>query len=570
MALTELIYPTFAQLDADRLAALKELLLTVLQTYQPDIDLRRGTIHDLVLHPRALLTAQNEQAVLDALNSGSLSELIADPASAAPAAVDRTLGNYRLQRRAATLATGVVAIVVDRLTPVIVASGSVFTISGVEFVTDRVYAARTDESSVVAANDRLLTLTSSNDYLFTVTVVARVAAAAGNVRRGATATPANEPLGFVRAYADTDFSGGADAETNAELLARQQAGLAVRAWSNRPAIEAVMRDYTITTTTDNTDGTTTTTLTQPFAGLKAMSLVGMGDAEQLRDKHTLWPIATGSRADLYVRTEATYQTLRVRKTATLVTKVGAVGTWQLGLARADAPGYYEITKILLTTDDQEASGFAVAVETRSRDMSGSGWLPDVAADVESVYTRYQAATVQFADTTTNATGLTVGVAQQDYDVVLRIMPLIADLQDFWTDVNRRPPAGDILIKAAVPCFVSVAVTLNVRRGTTVDTAAVQAAVAVAINALSFTGSLPASLLNQTLHNLLGAALLSTAGMTLNGRLLRPDGTTASLTSATVLTVPDEPDNMVTGKTVAFLTEDAAVGITVVPVDMPGA
>lgn len=569
MTITTLTYSDLADLDADRLVALEEVAAAVLAENDPDVDLRRGAVKDLLLHPRALLMAQNEQAVLGALNSGSLAALVADPTLATDeGAVDRVLGNYGLTRRAAAVATGQVTLVLDTLTPAVIPSGSVFTLNGLSFVADRTYAARTSSLQVTGAGDRLLTLTGANDYAFTIGVVASLAGSTGNVRRGTTATPASAPVSFLTAYAATDFTGGADAETNTQLLARQQAGLAVKAWSNRAGIEAVIRAATVDVVTTNSDGTTTTTQALQFPTLDVISVIGMGDAEMLRDKHSLFPVAGGGRADLYAKTDRTYQTVTVRKTASLISKVGSVGTWQFGLGRADAPGYYEVTGVLLTTQDASSAGFPLATEVRSIDLSGTGWKPDVTVVAEGVYSYYQAATCSFVDTVTDATSLLVG-ATKDYDVVVRLMPQLAELQLLWNDVSRRPTMGDVLAKAPIPCFTSVSFTLNVRRGSSVTTSVVQSAVADVVNSLGFAGSLPASLLAQTLHTLLGDALVSVSGMQLTGRLRRPSGTVSFPSSPTLLTLPEESTEMLSGRTAVFLTDPNSVSVTVATVDAPG-
>jgi hypothetical protein len=546
----ELEYPSLEDLDTARVTALKEVMTSVAKAYQPDVDLRRGVVQDQVITPRALLSAATEQAVLTALNSGSLSEAIADPAAADSAALDRVLGNYRITRAPATIATGAVSIVVSSLSPTVIAKGTAFVISGQTFLTTQSFAARTDAELVISDSDRLL-VTVSGGYSFSVDVSSSAVGAAGNVKRAAVATMANPPAGFVRAYATRDFVGGSDEETNTALLARLQAGLAVRAWSNRPSVEAVIRNE------------------EQFAGLKSLSVIGFGDAEMLRDQHSIFPISTGGRVDLYARLADTYQTVQLSCTATLISKVGSLGTWQFGITRDDAPGYYEITKILPESQDESFPGFQPSSDVRSHDVSGGVWTPDVTTAAEAAFSRYQASVVQFSDTVTNATSLTVGVSQATYSVIFRLMPGIDDLQDFWNDIDRRPTASDVLVKAPVPCFTSTSFTLNVLRGYTVDTAAVQLAVVDAINGLGFAGSISASYLNQVLHNAV-SGLVSISGLNLSGRIRRPDGTNVFLSGTTGITVPNDPSNGVTNRTVAFMTESELVAVTVVTVDTPGA
>lgn len=556
MALT---YPAIADVDPERLARLKELFAAAVQDLNPSLDLRRGLVHDNVLHARALLAAVSEEAVVNALLATSLAELVADPTLGDEDAVDRALGNYRMTRLPAAPAVGEVAVVVEELVGTVVPGGTAVTISGQAFTVDRSYSARTSEDQVVGPGDTLMREVTGG-YLFTIGVEADDDGTAGNVRYGATASLGASPPGFVRAFAAADFTGGADAETNAALLGRWSAGLACRGWSNRPSIEAAMRDHA----EEDEDGDTV----RPFERIKAVSVVGYGDAEMTRDRHALWPVSGGARADLYLRSEDSYATVRVTKTAALVSKVGALGTWQVGLGRDDAPGFYEILKVLLPDADPSAAGFTVTSEVRGTDLTGDDWKPDVPTTAEGAYSRYQTAVLQFEDTETNATALSVG-ATAEYDVLVSAMPLVGDVQDFWNDLSRRPTSGDVLVKAPVPCFTSVSLTMQVSQGTEVDEDEAKQTVATAVAAAGFSGRVAASAIGQTLHAAY-PGLVTVSGVSFVGRVRKPSGAEVVITGTDDLVVVPDPDENVGARTVAFLTAADDVSVSVVTLSTPGA
>jgi len=149
--------------------------------------------------------------------------------------------------------------------------------------------------------------------------------------------------------------------------------------------------------------------------------------------------------------------------------------------------------------------------------------------------------------------------------VLRGMPQVDAAQDYLGGREVRPPMSDVLAKAAVPCFTGVSMTLNVKTGSPVDVPAVQAAVAAAVNALGFSGGVAASLIAQVVHDAVGPALVSITGTGLTGRVRRPDGTSVYLADPSHLVAPDDPANMVTAQTVAFLLGATDVAITLLPV-----
>jgi hypothetical protein len=70
------------------------------------------------------------------------------------------------------------------------------------------------------------------------------------------------------------------------------------------------------------------------------------------------------------------------------------------------------------------------------------------------------------------------------------MPKILELQQYLCDRDRRPPTGDVLVKAAIPCFVTVGCKITMTPGvTSPSVAAVKAAIATAINQLGIVSQL---------------------------------------------------------------------------------
>lgn len=543
---TNVTLPRFDQLDQALVDQYRKLFIAILQEYNPQLDLqKKGPLHELVLHARAVLSAAQEARLQTVFKSGSLLEIAKDPSLADADTVDRVLSNFRLTRRPGASAAGQVTIVLSSQTPVVIPQGTVFTLKGLTFVATATFAARTSGQNLLSPNDRLLVPVPSG-YAFAVDVRAVQPGAAGNVTYGTAAIVAQPPPRFVKAYAAADFAGGADPETTTQLLNRLTASLAAQGWSSRSGVEALLR------------------ASPALAGLKALSVIGFGDPEMRRDRHSLWPGSLGGRCDLYLRTDD-LKTVVLTKQATLVAKQGALGTWQMGIARDDAPGYYEVKSVLPAGSDPASGTLTVTQETRGLDLSG-GVAPDVATALEAAYSRYQTAVLQFADTLTDATALPLNTTQQSYTLALKTMPLLAAAQDYLGQPQARPPGGDVLVKGPVPCFLTVTFTANVRRGQAAPTmAALQRAVADFVNGLGFPGQLTGSAIAQVVHN----AAPAVSGLTLMdllGRVRKPDGTMIFMHSGDSLTVPDLPDDGVTARTVSFFLDPNDVGVTLVTVD----
>ena len=517
--------------------------------YNPNVDLKRGPTQDLVLTIKAALDTATQTNIDLIRQSNSLLAINENPALADTDTVNRLLSNYGLTRNPGAKASGQVTIVLSALVPTIIPAGTVFTINGQTFQPNMTYAGRTSSNSVVNPGDVLIQPFGTG-YGFTISVTATTVGAAGNVSAGSVATLSVNPTNFTTAYAAADFTGGQDAETNADLLARQQSGLGAKVWGNRATIDAQLKAQ--------------------FPGISATSVVGFGDPEMLRDTHSIWPGHTGGRSDVYVRTSPVWVGVTLVKTATLISVSGTLGTWQFTIARDDAPGYYQVDRILLPNVAPNNPGFTPSSDVRGYDLSVDAthtYFPDIVSPLEAAYGRYQTATVQFVDTVTNAGALAVG-ATASYTVICRTMPLIGAIQDFLGLRVNRPPMGDVYVKAAVPCFTTISLTLNVQSGTVVPVAAVAAALASAVNGLGFAGTIAGSLISQVAHNTVGAGLVSVSNLLMTGVIRGPDGSTTSISSSVSLTFTNNPAIMTTTQTVAFLLNPANVAITVVNVSVP--
>lgn len=539
--------------EADVLAAREELLQLLSEAY-PLADFRGGVLSDIVLELNAALATHSRAQVGVAMRSASLLEINLDPALAEDALVDRVLSNYRVERQEGTTAEGDVVIVLDTLTTASVGSNTLFAGNGQEFRTTTAYTAKVSADAVLSDTDRLLTPLGDGTYGFTVPVVAVETGVAGMLKRGTTLVASVPFQHYVQSYAAADFVGGFDAETNAALVAKLAAGMAVHAWSNRATVDALLRH-------------------QPdFSRILQTSLIGYGDAEMQRDQRSIFPISTGGRTDLFVRTQELPRSLSLTKTATLMATTEAGGVWQLTIARDDAPAMYDVTWVARAEDGATSQGYEVVADVRGSSMptpeETDEYLPDVVSGLEATYSAYQSVVIQILDTDTPTGSLEVGVSQQDYSLVVRALPLIAELQEYLTRRSVRPPQCDVLVRAPVPCFLGLTLDL-VKRSTTPtpDTEAIKQALTRAVNQLGFPGQLLSSQLSDAIYAELDEGV-SVGRIDMHGRLRLPDGDFIRLRSFDTLTIPDRPELFTSGRTTAFLLDPADINISIVASTTP--
>jgi len=533
-------------LDAADVAALQDEFSQLVAERHPEIETIRGPFHDLISYfAGGISGGVNQEEISRLQQSMSLAAIEANPALADDDYVDAVLSNYGIARKTGNKATGEVTIVVSVDETNVISGGLIFTASGVQFQVDRAYTAVPSTTASVGSSERILQPLGDGTYSFTIDATALVIGDDGNISRGTQLVPVAPPDNYVTSYAATDFTGGTDTELNAALLQRLQLGIAAKVMQGRVNIEALIKSQSA------------------FEDTLKYSIVGYGNPEMLRDQHGIIPISSGGRIDIYARTSPLPQTLALTKNATYMAATADGGIWQFSIDKDDAPGFYEVVQVILPSDPADTSGFEITSDVRGLDLPDDQFAPDLLTAVEGAYTRYQTAVIKFEDTTTNHGSLTPGTSKQDYTVGILTMPLIGDLQTFCNRADVRHLASDVAVKAAVPCFLSINLEIQIGSETTAPTTdEIKTALAGAVNNLGFPGQLHASIIHDVVHNYL-TSRQAVGAIDLHGRIRRPDGTNQIIRASDVLRIPDDPGNLVTGNTVAFILDVNDIGISVV-------
>ena len=542
-----------SELDSDMVNQEDELLAEMLQEDNPSINAKQGVFRDYLGHYGGVLGAKNQTEAQRLRRSQSLREVQLDPGLADEHTVDNIASNYRVTRREGGTAGGAVTVIVDTLAAMTIATGTLFEAQGKQFTTTQPFTARTTSADVVAENDRLLTPVGDGTYSFQISVVALEVGSGGNLAKDTLFAVTPLPLNYVKSLASEDFIGGVDAEGNQDLIDRFVEGMAAKAFSGRENMIAAIKEQ------------------EAFANIVADSIIGMGDQEMLRDQHSIFPGSTGGRVDWYIRSQPLYRRYGVTKTAVLVEQTAdGYGIWQVSFGRDEYPGLYDV--LVQPSDDSSYSGsFEVTEYIRAADMtalaSGDGFLPDIESSLEAAFSRFQSVVVRFKDDRTASGGLTVGSSSGSYSLTVRAMPLIAEMQDYALRRRVRNVMGDLLVKAPVPCFLSLTFNIELRPGqATPDTDEIAESLASLVNYYGFAGRLPASALSDLVHNYLEAGT-GLSAIDMFGRILKPSGDVRYLRSTEVLEVPDEASEMSTRRTVAFMLDPADVSISVLTPDV---
>ncbi len=421
-----------------------------------------------------------------------------------------------------------------------------FEANGFQYLATATFIGRISAAQILGSNDRLLVPLSNGNYAFTIEVEAVDIGADRKLNAGDLIVPNRAVVNYVTSYATSSFEDGTNTETNEELINELQLGVAAKTLSNRTNMRAYLRSL------------------PQFESVTNQSIVGCGDPEMLRDKHTIFPTLTGGRVDWYIRGQSALQRKTVAVVATCMSVSTLTGTseWQFAVPATTLPGFYEVDKIRKATDSAVVSGFGIVSDTRYTALPASGFSPDIATAEESAYSAFQSAIILFTDTVTSVADLAVGqTAEYVYEITGT--PHVRELQDLVSSRDIRHYGADALIKAPVPCFVSVTLTINkAADDVSPSLEPIRSAIVTAINSVDFQGVLPGSLIVDTVHNYLQGRLNVTE-LDLLGRIRMPDGTIKYLRSDDALIIPELPGKMVTSKTVQFFAEAIDVNLNVI-------
>ena len=336
--------------------------------------------------------------------------------------------------------------------------------------------------------------------------------------------------GFVRAEAYGSFSSGRAVETDKQLIAKIKSNLGNTRFESSAGIAR--------------------RFAQEFPNFQALSVVGANDSEMLRDKSNPLGIATFGKADVYVRSGLGLTSSMFTKTAT---KIGST-TWELFITNTDAPGFYNVASIIPVTSAFDLTGTLVPTSTTYDYALYPGQRNnEVVSATTARFTKYQTARITF--TYEDSPNAAIG-SQFEFEIHVNRQPDLTAMQDLLLLDDTRLACADYLVKAVVPCLVSLDISLIKRRATdtyeSLNLAKLKQDLFTYINSIPFGGELHASNLVDICHNY--DIKRVDLPLTMTGNILCPDGTTTTIVNSDVLTIPNLPTKGVTPKTTGYFIE----------------
>jgi len=544
---------TISDLSTDAVQQSEAFLIQFLQDQYPSLDLTEGRVlRNLLIRPAAIFHALNQTNIDQLRQSMSLQAIEANPTIATEETVDAVLSNYRVTRDDGAKATGQLVVVIRDLVATTINAGTLFVADGLTFVNTVAFVGVTTQSVILTDANRLITKRTDGYYSFVIDIEAAEVGPQYELRRNTRMTTTGTIPNLIDLYTLDDFSGGRSQESNQDLIDRFQLGIAPKVFSGRTQIEALMRETVV--------------------GLKAVSIIGFSDAEMQRDRHNLFAISTGGKADIYAQTAANPVEIIITKQAVLVDAENSI--WQISIGRDDAPGYYKIVAILPENSSLADSSFEILSEVRGLDLTpdGSYFTPEIFSLIEGAYSRYQTAVVRFVDTTPLTDGTSSSSSSssgpvtvlRNYSVRVLAMPNIHELQNLSNTRSVRNPQADYLVRAPIPIFCTIDMTLNYKFDADIpDVNAVKQSLADRVANLGFDmGQLPASIVFDAVQNVMATrGTLTISPLDMLGILRKPTGELLQMRSSNALIVPDLPEEEITSRTTLFYLPVDAISVT---------
>lgn len=526
----------FNDVSSSLMADYEELLRGYYSELRPDADVSTGSVlYELVIRPAAYIYARNEVA-LEALRTQYSLKLLSETPNPDSTLAENLAANFRVERRSGTPGSGSIAVYTTQTNDVYFPEGTTMVAGDVTVEVLKTYVGTMDDEGLEDTDTlsyKKFIKTGPDEYAFMIPV-STVDPTSTVVAEGVPAVLTGSNPQVSRMVVASAISGGSDEETTADLVDRAMHGVTAKIPSGKAHIEALLKEQTKVIVRD-------------------LAVVGMGDAEMLRDKNNVFLLSTGSRVDVYTRTSQLPATLTIQKKATRLTST----TWSMFFERDEAPGWYYIAKIAHATNPKEITNQEeLNIEFLYQQVPNG---PEVFSGVTARYSPYQTARVEFS-----YPALPEG--DDEFLVSLVYMPQLDDLQEMITAPSIRNKQQDNLIKGAVPAYTGLDLTIKATADTSdIDLSEVQNTLATFINKLPIgRGFLSVSDLAVCLNTAYPALTLSfPAKLSLVTYL--PDATTQHVTTTEgVIYMYEDTSQGVSATNTAFFcrAEDITINIEV--------
>lgn len=512
----------------------------------PSIDISPGSVISELLVKVAATLHNPIKNDIDALKqTDSVVNALASPEETYSDVITNIASNYNVARNEGNKATGNLKLIINSGDTFYVQKGAQFyqPVLKLSFQTTGTYKVTTKPTLV--GDVQLKRINQSSLYYCIIPVEAMDIGSSYRLQDQTSLGLGNGTQidNFVDAKVYGNFTGGLNKETDKELISRFKTGLTHKTLLSKDSIFYHLKEL--------------------YPSLRDISLVTANDQEMVRSKQNVFGISTLGMVDVY--TKSTFG-LATAKLSVIGTKT-ATTAWSISLGKDDSPGFYKIISILPQGTD--LTGSLEFTASYDYDTAGYEITNLLNNKYEARFTKYQTAEVDvlFDETSIDDRSEEVAVGTQEFfDVLVSLQPNIKEIQDSLLSADSRIACADYLVKAALPCFVTVNLKLT-RNDPTVDFPVdlLKQDIYNYINSLDFGEPLHASAIINLCHkyDIKNVQL----PLRLTGDIFSDHSTVVKITSSDVLEIPTKLSVGISPKTTVFISNyfaqsaDPGVNIT---------
>jgi len=522
-------------------------------TYQ-DLDFSAlSSLNDLNVRPQAQIFLVIQSLINQFNATNTLSKVIQSPSTASSAIVDALLSNFSVSRVAGTSANGFIKVsILGSPSSLSIQSSYTFsTVDGVVFSPTINYIATATPD---LSNPSQIQLYPDQSGTQSFAIVPATAVSTGAIYNIPQYTPLSsaQVYNFVSASAFSAFSGGSDAETDAQVVSRLIPALSVRNLASPLSIEQTLRDN--------------------FPYILQINVQGITGDLMTRNSHNIFGVKSGSFCDVYVKTAVSISEVPIEKTATKIISGDAstadfqdyVGKYVVQVSVGDIPGMYDVSRVTPQAANL-LSTYTILKKVRgvNATIPSGQTLHSITTVAEGFYSSYGYEYVVFdpvVDPNPGGNYIPVTV----YGITT---PGIGDIQGFVNSNSNQVALVDTLIKAYVPCIISTSeIKVRVKAGAT-TALNLQSDVINYINSINpSTDQLRVDGIIATIYK--DPAVLSVdTPILITGTILAPDqnATEVVVSTQSILGIPTDVTLGYGPENIAMFTQSSGVPLTIIEV-----
>ena len=485
----------------------------------------------VMLIARAFIEEYNKSRTLyDALNNNGNEKV-----------VDALLSNFLVSRRAGNKAKGTIRISVENydVNQSITKSNTFTTPDGLRFFPISDYTI-TNTPTIVSEVEIFQSNIGNSGY-FMVDVVAEDVGEIYNIKKDSQLEYSGSIDGLISAISLNQFSGGESNESNQSVYNRIISSLSARNMTSPLAIDQSIKD--------NFPSTITT------------SSHGVSSDYMKRNAHNFFGVKSGCFCDVYVKNSYAPKVKEIHAIASKIESGTYAGKFIVSILKDDFPGHYDVLSVRPITTNKVIGSYEIVKKTR-RLTTFSKTQNEIHTIAEAAFSRYSGTDVIFTESPSS--GL------DEIAVMCEVSGLedIDKIQTFANSGGSQTALIDTLIKACVPCFISIEpITIRVTSDSTVTEASVVAEIASYILSVDpLQDKLRADIIVSKISAMNGVIGVDLP-IRINASIMVPSEESENISVSTIstLVIPSFPSKFVGPETIGFFVNDGSINVTVIRV-----